>query len=452
MFAIAKFLGYIETRFNLLHMPSENLKNVTAVLGAQWGDEGKGKLIDILSKKHDIIVRASGGANAGHTIYITDPENPSVKKSFVFHLIPSGIFHKNTICVIGNGVVVHIPTLLEEIDLLHQSNIDTQDRIFISDRAHIVFEYHKMIDEIQEEMKGGKKVGTTKRGIGPAYADKIMRSGIRMHELGNFELFEKKYRDNLKTLKQIYGRFKFNEDEEILKLKEFSKRIKPMLIDSAYFLNQAILHDKKLLVEGANGALLDIDHGTYPYVTSSNPTIGGLLTGTGIGADKIGKVIGIMKAYTTRVGAGPFPTELNNELGDKIREIGGEYGSTTKRPRRCGWFDSIVGRYSVMLNGLSEINLTKLDVLSGLPSLKIGVGYKYSGEHLKTFPANLEILAAIEVEYIEMPGWKENIQSAKKYKDLPKNAQAYIEKIEELVGCKISSIGVGVGREDIIFK
>ncbi len=431
---------------------AQNLGKVVTVLGGQWGDEGKGKLIDVISEEYSLIVRAAGGANAGHTIYVEDPENPGKKKKFIFHLIPSGIFNKNTICVIGNGVALHLDTLMEEIDLLHKFSIDTKGRILISDRAHLLFEYHKEIDALQEEMKGKNKVGTTKRGIGPCYTDKIQRTGIRVHEFLNFDLFKIKYKGNLEMLKKMYGNFNHNEEEELKKLEKLSEIIKPMIIDSSYYLNQAISEGKKILIEGANGALLDIDHGTYPFVTSSNSTIAGIISGTGISGTKITNVIGIMKAYTTRVGAGPFPTELNNELGNQIRESGGEYGSTTGRPRRCGWFDAVVAKYSVMINGLSEINLTKLDVLSFLDKIKIAVNYKYNGEYLKSFPADLSILENIEVEYFELDGWKEDISKLRGYKDLPRNAQIYVEKIEELLGCKVTSIGVGVEREDMIFK
>ncbi|MBD3360784.1 adenylosuccinate synthase [Candidatus Peregrinibacteria bacterium] len=430
----------------------DHLGNSVAVLGSQWGDEGKGKLIDILSNEYDLVVRAAGGANAGHTIYFKDPENPEKTKKFIFHLTPSGMLHNNTKCVIGNGVVLDIPTLFEELDFLKQNNIDTQGRLFISDRAHLVFGYHKLIDKLQEKMKGEKKVGTTKRGIGPCYTDKFRRNGIRVHHICNFEKFEKKYQENLKMFKNMYGNFKYDEKEELLYLKEACKRIKPMITDTAFLLNQEAKINKKILIEGANGALLDIDHGTYPYVTSSNSTIGGVVSGTGLSTNKIENIIGIMKAYTTRVGKGPFPTELNDNLGAKIREAGGEYGATTGRPRRCGWFDAVVGKYSVMINGLTEINLTKLDVLSGLEILKIGISYKYMNEYLHSFPASLETLEESEVNYIEMPGWKEDISKIRNYNDLPKNAKAYVEKIEEIVECQITSIGVGVEREDIIFK
>jgi len=429
-----------------------SLGNLTVILGSQWGDEGKGKLIDILSEEYDIIARAAGGANAGHTIYIQDPANPEQKKKFVFHLIPSGMLNPGKICVIGNGVVIHIPTLLEEIKILQAAGIDSNLRLLISDRTHILFEYHKIIDGLQEEMKGKQKVGTTKRGIGPCYTDKIRRNGIRIHDLCNFEVFESKYRENLEMLHKMYGKFKYDADSELAEFRTYASIIKPMIIDSAYYLNQALNQGKKILIEGANGALLDIDHGTYPFVTSSNSTISGAISGTGLAATKIKTVIGIMKAYVTRVGEGPFPTELKDQNGDAIREKGGEYGATTGRPRRCGWFDAVVGRYSNMVNGYSSVNLTKLDVLTGQETLKIAVNYKYQGEYLKSFPANLEILNDIEIEYVEMPGWKEDISKIKEYENLPKNARAYVEKIEELIECKVSSIGVGVGREDMIFR
>jgi len=418
--------------------------NVVAVLGSQWGDEGKGKLIDILSGEFDVIARATGGANAGHTIYVDD-------KKFIFHLIPSGILYENKTCLIGNGVVVHIPTLFKEIDNLTDNNIDARERIFISDRAHILLDYHMIIDGLQEEMKGKRKVGTTKRGIGPCYTDKIRRNGIRIHHLCNWESFTEKYHENLDMFKKMYGKFKHDAESELSMLKSLSDRIKPMIVESSYFLNREIDSGKRVLVEGANGALLDIDHGTYPFVTSSNSTVGGIITGSGIGATKLDRVIGIMKAYTTRVGAGPFPSELHDKLGEQIREAGGEFGSTTGRPRRCGWFDAVVAKYSCTLNGTTDLNLTKLDVLSGLEKLKIATYYKYKGEYLRSFPSDLEILEDVEVEYIEMPGWKEDISRIRKFSDLPTAAQSYVKKIEELCGCKVSSIGVGVDREDIIF-
>ncbi|MFA6918390.1 MAG: adenylosuccinate synthase, partial [Candidatus Gracilibacteria bacterium] len=350
------------------------------------------------------------------------------------------------------GVAIHLPTLFEEIKVLEDAGIETAGRLLISDRAHLVLEYHKAVDEMQEMMKDKKKIGTTKRGIGPCYTDKSRRIGLRIHDLVNLESFTAKYRENIDILQKAYGKFKYDIEQELAYYKEIAQRVKPMIVDSAYYLNQALDKNQKVLVEGANGTLLDIDHGTYPYVTSSNASAGGIITGTGIGPTKLKSIIGIMKAYTTRVGEGPFPTELTDELGEKIRTVGGEFGATTGRPRRCGWFDAVVGKYSVMINSLTSINLTKLDVLTGLPTLKIGTNYKYLKEYIPSFPACLELLKNVEVEYIEMPGWKEDISKVRKYENLPKNAKAYVEKIEELVGCKINFIGVGIERDDMIFR
>ena len=356
------------------------------------------------------------------------------------------------ICVVGNGVAMHLPTFFEEIKVLEDAGIETAGRIFISDRAHLLFEYHKSIDELQEMMKDKKKIGTTKRGIGPCYTDKARRIGLRVHDLISYETFEAKYKENVDMLQKAYGKFKYDMAGELAYYKEIIHRLKPMIIDGAYYLNSALEKGQTVLVEGANGTLLDIDHGTYPYVTSSNASAGGIITGPGIGPKKLQSIIGIMKAYTTRVGEGPFPTELLDDLGEKIRTIGGEFGATTGRPRRCGWFDAVVGKYSVMINSLTSINLTKLDVLTGLPTLKIGVGYKYMDEQLKSFPASLEILKDIEVDYIEMPGWTEDLSKIRKFEDLPKNAQAYISKIEELISCPAKFIGVGIERGDMIFR
>ncbi len=430
----------------------EEYGNFATILGAQWGDEGKGKLIDILSRDYDIIARATGGANAGHTIHIPDKENPGKTKKHVFHLVPSGMLHESTISVIGNGVVIHLETMFGELRVLEENGINIDGRLLISDRAHLLFDFHKIIDGMQEDSKGQKKVGTTKRGIGPCYTDKIRRNGIRVHELLNFEKFKEKYLANLNLMKKMYGDFEYDTNSELEKHKEYAEKLKNMIIDCAYYLNDALKNGKKILGEGANGALLDIDHGTFPYVTSSNPTIGGFCTGTGLPARSISHNIGIMKAYTTRVGGGPFPSELHDDLGEKIREAGGEYGSTTGRPRRCGWFDAVVGKYSVMVNGFDSINITKLDVLTGLEILKIATGYKINGKDSKQFPADTHSLEDCEVEYIELQGWQEDISKIKNYDDLPENAKKYVEKIEELLECPASSIGVGVSREDMIFK
>ncbi len=421
---------------------------VTAILGGQWGDEGKGKLIDIMAEEYDVVVRATGGANAGHTVYVPDPVNEGQVKKYVFHLMPSGVLYPNVIGVIGNGCVVHMPTFFEEVAFLKENDINVEGRVFISDRAHLVFEYHKLIDNLQEERKGKGKVGTTGRGIGPTYTDKISRSGIRLHELKDFERFAVRMRANVSTLKQMYN-FDFDVEAEINHYRTLLPQILPYIKDTAVYVNKAIEEGKKLLLEGANGALLDIDHGTYPYVTSSNATIGGIITGTGIGASKITSAIGIMKAYGTRVGAGPFPTELEDATGEKLRTAGSEFGSTTGRPRRCGWFDAVASKYSVMINGLNSINLTKLDVLDDLDNIRIATRYLYKGVELESFPSSLDVLGEVEVTYEDFPGWKQDISKCRTRKDLPENARKYVDRIEQLLGCPIDFIGVGVLREQM---
>jgi len=426
------------------------LGKATAVLGGQWGDEGKGKLVDIIAAEYDIIARATGGANAGHTVYVPDPNGGDAKK-YIFHLLPSGALHKDSICVIGNGVVVHIPTLLEEIEILESAGISTKGRILISDRAHILFGYHIEIDGIQEGRKGDEKVGTTKRGIGPCYADKISRRGVRCCDFLDQEAFEAKLRANIEVLTKMYG-FEYNIEKEIEYYRGVRSKIEPMIIDTFQYLHEALEDGKSVVFEGANGVMLDIDHGTYPFVTSSNPMVGGLGTGTGVPGKHLTSVTGIIKAYTTRVGAGPFPTELKDEPGIHLREKGGEYGSTTGRPRRCGWFDAVVVKYSSRLNGYTGINLTKLDVLTGLDTLRIGVRYKHGDKFYDSFPADLGIVQACEVEYEEMPGWTEDITNVKSFDDLPNNARAYVKRLEDLMGVPVTFIGVGANRDQMIEK
>ncbi len=425
---------------------------VSAVVGTQWGDEGKGKLVDILAEKADIIIRAAGGANAGHTIYVPDKDNPEETTKFIFHLIPSGCFHEGKEIVLGNGLVIHLGTLIEELDTLKNHGIDLNGKLFISNRAHIVFDYHKKIDGLEEERKGDKKVGTTLRGIGPAYQDKIARRGVRMGELLQFDKFSDHVRSTLIQLQRMYPDLKHDIEKELEKIRNKLGYLRPFITDTALYINNAIDQGRKILVEGANGAHLDIDHGTYPFVTSSNPTGGGLHTGTGIGLNKITNVIGIMKAYTTRVGEGVFPTELKDELGEKIREKGGEYGATTGRPRRCGWFDAVVGKYSVMINGLTSVNLTKLDVLDDLPHIKLCTGYKYKGKKLHSMPSVIDQYKDLELEYIEMDGWIKDTSGAKSFEELPENAQKYILKIEELIECPINYIGIGQRRDQMIYR
>ena len=431
---------------------SQKYGQVTAVLGGQWGDEGKGKLIDILASDFDIVGRATGGANAGHTVYINDPTDASKKKKVVFHLIPSGALYPNVVNIIGNGCVVHLPTFFEEVEFLSQNNIDVEGRLFISDRAHLVLEYHKLIDNLLEEKKGKDKVGTTGRGIGPAYTDKVARIGIRLGDLLNFGEFERKFRLNVENLKSMFGTSDYDTEKELEYYLNLVPKIKPYIKDTALYLNNAIDSGKKVLLEGANATLLDIDHGTYPFVTSSNASIGGLVSGLGLSALKMKSAIGVMKAYCTRVGAGPFPTELTDDLGEKMRKTGGEFGSTTGRPRRCGWFDAVASRYSVMINAFSAINLTKLDVLDDFDTLKIATKYIHKGKELESLPSDLQTLGEVEVIYEEYPGWKQSIADCRKISDLPVNAQKYVKRLEELLGCSIDTVGVGIGREQVAIK
>ena len=431
-------------------MIKEKLGRVTAIIGAQWGDEGKGKLVDIVSSEYDIIARATGGANAGHTVYVKDPQTGETKK-YVFHLLPSGALHEHTICVIGNGCVVHLPTLLEEIDVIQKSGLKTDGRILLSDRVHLLFDYHRVIDGLQEASKGDKKVGTTNRGIGPCYMDKASRKGIRACDFLKQDVFEAKLREVSGGLMKQYG-FEYDVEKEIAYYRTIRDRIVPMIKDTFVYLHEALESGKSIVFEGANGVMLDLDHGTYPYVTSSNPMVGGLGTGTGIPNSHLTSLTGIMKAYVTRVGAGPFPTELLDETGNMLREKGGEYGATTGRPRRCGWFDSVVAKYSARMNGYTGINLTKLDVMTGLKTVKIGVAYKYEGKTLDSFPADLDMLEKSTVEYIEMLGWDEDISGATKLEELPQNARNYVKKLEELIGTPITFIGVGQRRDQMVVK
>lgn len=415
---------------------------LSIVLGSQWGDEGKGKLIDILSEKYDVIARATGGANAGHTVIVGS-------QKFVFHLVPSGILRDDKICIIGNGCVLHLPTIIEELTVLEKAGISYEGRLFISERAHLTFDYHKEIDGLQESRKGDKKVGTTKRGIGPSYSDKINRIGIRIGELKDFGKFEEHFKECAEAIFEQYG-VKIDVKAEIELYKKMAEKFVPMIIDTSLYLNNALSSGKSVLVEGANGAMLDIDHGTYPYVTSSNATIGGVIAGIGVSPFKVNSCIGIVKAYTTRVGAGPFPTEDLGEIGEKLRDAGGEFGATTGRPRRCGWFDTVVVNYTKLLNGYTSVNLTKLDVLNDFEKIKIGVEYRLNGKKIDSFPSSLAELEKVEVVYEELPGWMTDISNVKNFKDLPLNAQKYVKRIEELISVPIDFIGVGAGREQMI--
>jgi adenylosuccinate synthase len=418
----------------------------TVLVGSQWGDEGKGKIVDLICEGYEIVVRYQGGANAGHTVEIGD-------KKYILHLIPSGILRENVICVIGNGVVIDPTALLEEIELLKQNNISVEGRLFISQNAHLIMHYHKILDSINES--GYNKIGTTGRGIGPCYIDKYARKGIRIVDLLNRTELEKKIRANLKEkneiLEKIHGHAGLDVDAIVKEYLEFDLAIDRFIKDVPAFLNQSIEEGKSVLLEGAQGTFLDIDHGTYPYVTSSSPTSGGACTGSGIPPTKIDKVIGIVKAYTTRVGNGPFPTELLDDEGEKLRKIGVEFGATTGRPRRCGWYDAFLVAYSKMINGITSVALTKLDVLSGFDKIKVCVGYELNGKKLKTFPTNVEQLSAVTPVYEILDGWNADITNCEHYVDLPIKTKNYIDFISKHSGIKIDIVSVGPKRKQTFY-
>jgi adenylosuccinate synthase len=423
--------------------------SVNIIVGAQWGDEGKGKIVDLLSEKFDIVARYQGGANAGHTVKVGD-------KTTVLHLIPSGIMHPNTTCIIGNGVVLDPIAFREEVKLLEKEGIQVDGRLFISQNTHLIMPYHKLIDKASEERQGTDKIGTTGRGIGPAYVDKFNREGIRIVDLLNREQFEKKLRKNLEEknniIEHIYGKIPLNVDEIVSEYLDFDKEIDKYVKDTSIYLNNAIDAGKSVLLEGAQGTLLDIDHGTYPFVTSSNPSSGGACIGVGIGPTRITEVIGVFKAYTTRVGQGPFPTELHDAEGDFLREEGHEFGATTGRPRRCGWFDSLVARYAIRINGINSLAITKLDVLDKLEKIDICMGYKFRDEILEEFPADLQILQQCKPVYEEINGWQEPTSHIKTWEDMPQGAKNYLEFIESLINRPIKIISVGSKRSQTIFR
>jgi adenylosuccinate synthase len=420
---------------------------VTIIVGAQWGDEGKGKIVDLLSDDIDIVARYQGGANAGHTVVIGNQE-------YVLHLIPSGIFHKHVTCVIGNGVVIDPKALMDEIAMIKSFKIKIDGRFFISHNAHLIMPYHKLLDEMRE--KSAQKIGTTGRGIGPAYIDKYMRIGIRVVDLLNRRILSDKLKTNIaeknEILSKLYGSAKLDVDKIIAEYEEFDKKIDPYVTDTVSFLNTALRKKKNILAEGAQGALLDVDHGTYPYVTSSNPTSGGACTGLGIPPTSVRKIIGISKAYSTRVGNGPFPTELENEIGEKLRMIGGEFGATTGRPRRCGWMDMVSLRHSIQVNGIDQLALTKLDVLDNFDEIKICTGYRIGKKTTQAFPTDVQTLESVEPVYITIPGWKETISAARKWKHLPRATRKYIETFEKLSGVPVQIVSVGARRDQTILR
>ena len=419
-----------------------------AVIGAQWGDEGKGKIVDLFSRDADIVVRFQGGNNAGHTLVVNGNKT-------VLHLIPSGALHPGKLCVIGNGVVVDPGVLLEELDGLKKRGYLLDDSFLrISEQAHLIMPYHKAIDLARERLRGKGKIGTTGRGIGPAYEDKVARTGIRFVDLLEQDTFRDKLRHNIKE-KNIY--LKAILKEKTLSFKEihdtyrgYRERLKGHVANTGLLLDNEIRAGKKVLFEGAQGTLLDVDHGTYPFVTSSNTVIGGLCSGAGIGARNVHQIIGISKAYTTRVGSGPFPTELKGPEGEKLKEEGSEFGATTGRPRRCGWFDAVGVRYAVRVNGITGIALTKLDVLTGFKKIGVCVAYRCEGKTYHDFPASLRVLERAQPIWERMDGWNTPISGAKKFSDLPANAQRYVRRLEEIIGTEMILISVGPGREQTI--
>ena len=413
------------------------------VVGTQWGDEGKGKITDFLSEQAEYVARYQGGDNAGHTIQFGG-------ETYKLHLIPSGIFSPEKLCIIGNGVVVNPKSLVTELAYLHERNIAT-DNLRISDRAHVILPYHIELDRLQEEAKGDNKIGTTIKGIGPAYMDKAARVGIRIADLLDREVFEERLRINLedknRQFTKLYDANPMNFEEILEEYYEYGQQIKQYVCDTSVLLNEALDNGKRVLFEGAQGVMLDIDQGTYPFVTSSNPLAGGVTIGSGVGPSKVTKVVGVCKAYTSRVGDGPFPTELFDEIGSRIREVGREYGTTTGRPRRVGWFDSVVMRHSKRVSGITNLCLNSIDVLTGLETVKICVAYRKSnGEEIRHYPASLVELGQCEPVYEELPGWSEDITGCRTLEELPIEAQNYVRRVSELVGVKISTFSVGPDR------
>ncbi|MDN4478743.1 adenylosuccinate synthase [Demequina sp. SYSU T00039] len=416
------------------------------IVGAQWGDEGKGKATDLLGSRVDYVVKFNGGNNAGHTVVIGD-------QKFALHLLPSGILTPGCTPVIGNGVVVDLRVLFQELDALNERGVDTSD-LLVSNAAHIIAPYARTLDNVTERFLGKRKIGTTGRGIGPAYADKINRLGIRVGDLFDEAVLRDKIEGALVAknhlLVKVYNRRAITVDEVAEELLAYRDRLEPHVADTSLVLNNALDEDQTVLFEGGQATMLDVDHGTYPFVTSSSATAGGACTGSGVGPTRIDSVIGIAKAYTTRVGEGPFPTELLDKWGDRLRDVGHEFGTTTGRPRRCGWYDSVITRYASRINGLTDIVLTKLDVLTGIQEIPVCVSYDVDGVRYQDLPLDQAAFAAAEPVFETFPGWDEDISTCREFSDLPQNAQDYVKAVEELSGCRISTIGVGPGRDEII--
>jgi len=422
---------------------------ITVVVGTQWGDEGKGKIIDYLAEQVDIIARYQGGGNAGHTVVLKD-------KKYIFHLVPSGILYPDKVCVIGNGVVLDPVSLFEEIDYLEKSGISVEGRLFIAENAHMTLTYHKTLDQIEDKVRGRGALGTTGRGIGTTYADKFNRIGIRVIDVLEDDIFREKLKIALELknylFKEYYKEQMLSVDKIYNETKIYRDRIRKMVRNVSLYINEEIERGKSVLAEGAQGTFLDIDFGTYPYVTASNCIAGGVCTGLGVSPKKVSRIIGVVKSYTTRVGMGPFPTELKGEEGENLRKTGNEYGATTGRPRRCGWFDAVLVRFAAVVNGLDELVMTKLDVLTGIEKIKIAVAYRFDGNVYKEYPLNTKVFSRCDVVYEEMDGWKEDISKVRRYTELPENARRYIERIEELIGVPITKISVGSSREQMVAR
>jgi adenylosuccinate synthase len=425
----------------------------TIIVGVQWGDEGKAKVLDALAPETDIVVRYQGGSNAGHTVVVGS-------ERYAFHLVPSGILHEKKVCVIANGCVVEPAELVKEIDELKARGVSIEGtNLLLSDRAHVVMPYHRLIDQLSEKRKeanGEGKIGTTGRGIGPAYVDKVARTGLRIIDLLRPDYFLERIRHRLTELNPLLTTVYKMEPLDAKKVADevlaYAPRLKPYIADTASYINDALANNKRLLLEGAQGSLLDVDHGTYPFVTSSNATAGGATTGAGISPRRITLAIGVVKAYTTRVGSGPFPTELTDGIGEGLQTRGAEFGTTTGRKRRCGWYDAVGVRYAVEVSGIDALALTKLDVLTGEPEVKICTGYTVNGKKIDRFPCEHTVLAAVKPSYESMPGWSENIEGVRTYDKLPKAAQNYVKRLETLAGAPIRYVGVGRGRDAMISR
>ena len=416
-----------------------------AVLGAQWGDEGKGTIVDLLTPNFSIVARYQGGHNAGHTVYVAGTK-------FVLRLIPSGILHPGVTCVLGNGVVIDPQALFAEVDELIRAGVDVGDRVVVSEKAHLILPYHRDLDLLAEARRGERKIGTTSRGIGPAYEDKIARRGIRVADLRDRAALEQNIRDNVTARNRLVQDSTMDWRTVVEQVVAQGERLTPWIRDVSVLLTDAMRRGEPVLFEGAQGTLLDVDHGTYPYVTSSNATIGGVCTGLGIGPKTIGAVLGVAKAYLTRVGEGPLPTELTGPTGDRLRDSGQEYGAVTGRPRRCGWYDAVGVRYAVRVNGLDALALTKLDVLDDLPEIKVCVAYKYQGRTVDAFPADVAQLAACEPVYDTLPGWTQPTKGVRRFADLPEGARDYIAYLEDVSGVPAAIISTGSGRDDTILR